>query len=77
MSKKFLLTGATGFVGRQILKNLINKRYEVRVVVRKNKEIFLKNKNLKIEVITMSSKCTIRKRASPNFEKISCALKRS
>jgi len=52
MSKKFLLTGATGFVGRQILKNLINKRYEVRVVVRKNKEIFFKDKNLKIEVIT-------------------------
>lgn len=52
MSKKFLLTGATGFVGRQILKNLLDKRYEVRVIVRKNKETFLKEKNLKIETIT-------------------------
>ena len=52
MSKKFLLTGATGFVGRQILKNLLDKRYEVRVVVRKNKEIFFKDKNFKIEIIT-------------------------
>ena len=52
MSKKFLLTAATGFVGRQILKNLLDKRYEVRVVVRKNKEIFFKDKNFKIEIIT-------------------------
>ena len=52
MSKKFLLTGATGFVGRQILKNLLDKSYEVRVVIRKNKEIFFKEKNLKIEIIT-------------------------
>jgi nucleoside-diphosphate-sugar epimerase len=51
MSKKFLLTGATGFVGRQILKNLLDKRYEVRAVVRKNKEISFKEKNLKIETI--------------------------
>jgi len=52
MSKKFLLTGATGFVGRQVLKNLLDRQFEVRVVVRKNKEIFLKEKNLKIEIIT-------------------------
>lgn len=52
MNKKFLLTGATGFVGRQVLKNLLDRQFEVRVVVRKNKEIFLKEKNFKIEIIT-------------------------
>lgn len=52
MNKKFLLTGSTGFVGSQVLKNLLEKKFEVRVVVRKNKEILLKEKNLKIEIVT-------------------------
>ena len=52
MNKKFLLTGSTGFVGSQVLKNLLEKKLEVRVVVRKNKEILLKEKNLKIEIVT-------------------------
>ena len=52
MNKKFLLTGATGFVGRQVLKNLLDNQFEVRVIVRKNKEINFKKKNSKIEVIT-------------------------
>ena len=50
--KKFLLTGATGFVGRQVLRNLIDKQFDVRIVVRKNKVISLKEKDSKIEIIT-------------------------
>lgn len=52
MNRKFLLTGATGFVGRQVLRNLLKKQIAVRAIVRKNKEIFFKDKNPKIELIT-------------------------
>ena len=51
MSKKFLLTGATGFVGRQVLLNLLNKKIEVRAIVRKGKENFFKDINLKVETV--------------------------
>ena len=43
MKKKILLTGATGFVGRHVLSNLLNKKAEVRVLVRKIKKSILKN----------------------------------
>jgi nucleoside-diphosphate-sugar epimerase len=52
MNRKFLLTGATGFVGRQVLRNLLKNQIAVRAIVRKNKEIFFKDKDLKIELIT-------------------------
>lgn len=52
MNRKFLLTGATGFVGRQVLRNLLKKQIAVRAIVRKNKEIFFKDKDPKIELIT-------------------------
>ena len=32
--KLILLTGATGFVGREILSDLIKKKYSIRVVLR-------------------------------------------
>ena len=32
--KLILLTGATGFVGREILSDLIKKKYRIRVVLR-------------------------------------------
>ena len=38
MSKVVLLTGATGFVGRQILKALDKSKVKVRCVVRKKTE---------------------------------------
>jgi len=52
MNKKFLLTGATGFVGRQVLRNLLKNQIAVRAIIRKNKEIFFKDQNPKIELIT-------------------------
>jgi len=52
MNRKFLLTGATGFVGRQVLRNLLKNQIAVRAIVRKNKEIFFKDQNPKIELIT-------------------------
>ena len=51
MNKKFLITGASGFVGSQVLSNLLNKKIEVRVIVRKGKEKFFKDKSSKVEVI--------------------------
>ena len=52
MSKKILLTGATGFVGRQILNNLLDKNVILKVIIRGDKDIFLQDKkNLNIEVI--------------------------
>lgn len=51
MSKKFLLTGATGFVGRQIVSDLLDKDIKIRVIVRKGKKNFFKDKKKKIEVI--------------------------
>lgn len=51
MNKKFLVTGVTGFVGSQVLKNLISKKIEIRAIVRKGKNIIFKNKDLKVEVI--------------------------
>ena len=41
MNKKILVTGSTGFVGRQVISNLLNKNFEVRVILRKGKENFL------------------------------------
>ena len=38
MKKRILLTGATGFVGRQILKALLKSDVDLRLVVRTNTE---------------------------------------
>ena len=51
MNKKILLTGASGFVGKQVFTKLLDKDVEVRVIVRKNKESFIRDKNLNVEVI--------------------------
>jgi len=51
MNKKILLTGASGFVGKQVFTKLLNKDVEVKVIVRKNKESFIRDKNLNVEVI--------------------------
>lgn len=48
MNKKFLITGATGFVGRQIILNLLNKNIKIKVIVRKAKKNFFKNKNIEV-----------------------------
>ena len=44
MKKKFLITGATGFVGSQVLKNLLANNKDVYAVVRKTKKNLLKKK---------------------------------
>ena len=51
MSIKVLLTGATGFVGKQILNNLLQKKIDVRILVRVGKENLI-TKNSKVEVVT-------------------------
>lgn len=50
MSRLFLLTGATGFIGTQIIKSLSDKGIVCRVVVRTGKKNHL-NQNLKIEKV--------------------------
>jgi nucleoside-diphosphate-sugar epimerase len=51
MRKTVLLTGATGFVGRHVITNLLDKNIKVRAIVRKAKKSFFKDKNIKIELI--------------------------
>ena len=51
MRKTVLLTGATGFVGRHVISNLLDKNIKVRAIVRKGKKSFFKDKNFKIELI--------------------------
>lgn len=53
MKKVILLTGATGFVGRHLLLQLINNGFLIRVVIRKGKEHLLP-KNTLIESIIVS-----------------------
>ncbi len=52
MKKKFLITGAAGFVGSQVLKNLLATNKEVYAVVRKVKKNFLKKKYPNLNLIT-------------------------
>jgi dTDP-6-deoxy-L-talose 4-dehydrogenase (NAD+) len=54
MCKKILLTGATGFVGRQILNNLLDKKVKVKAIIREGKKDILPKdkKNSKIEFVT-------------------------
>ena len=49
---KILVTGASGFVGRHVVSNLLDKQIAIRAIVRTGKENFFKNKNLKLELIT-------------------------
>jgi nucleoside-diphosphate-sugar epimerase len=51
MIKKILITGATGFVGSQVLSSLNDKNVNLRAVVRKSKDNFLAEKNDKVEII--------------------------
>lgn len=51
MSKKILITGSTGFVGRQVLSNLLKNKIKVRAIIRKARENFFKDKYPKVELI--------------------------
>ena len=52
MNNKFLITGATGFVGRQVLSKLLEKKKDVPIIVRKDKENFLGDINSRAEIVT-------------------------
>ena len=51
MKKTVLVTGSTGFVGRQVISNLLDKKVQVRSIVRKGKESFFNDKNSKIQLV--------------------------
>lgn len=51
MKKKILITGSTGFVGSQVLKNLLASNKEVYAVVRKAKKNILKKKYPNLNLI--------------------------
>jgi dTDP-6-deoxy-L-talose 4-dehydrogenase (NAD+) len=51
MKKKILITGGTGFVGKQIVRELSERGVSLRLIVRKGKENTLSNISKKIEII--------------------------
>ena len=46
-----LITGATGFLGTQILKNCVNTNQKCRVAIRKNKSKMIRNISSSIEIV--------------------------
>lgn len=52
MTNRTLLTGATGFVGRQVLNVLVEKGQKVRAVIRDGKQQSIDNHSAVVEVIT-------------------------
>ena len=54
MSQRVLLTGATGFVGRQLLRELQQRRYKVSLVIRQGSELKIENLN-RVENIFLTS----------------------
>lgn len=51
MTKKILVTGSTGFVGKQVLKSLSNEDVELRLIVRTESDYFSKALHCPFEVI--------------------------
>jgi nucleoside-diphosphate-sugar epimerase len=67
MNKRVLLTGASGFIGAQVLDSLIGKGYEVHVVVR-SKDIFF-SKEVKVhffDLFDIESHAKLMKEVSPS-----------
>jgi len=53
MNKRILITGGSGFVGRQVINSLENENVDITIVIRGEKNnIFDKNKNIKKIIIT-------------------------
>lgn len=55
MKKKILLTGATGFIGFSILRDLINKNTVTIILRKKNKQIIKLKRNKKFKIIYYKS----------------------
>lgn len=53
--KKIVLIGASGFVGSAILKEALNRDFEVTAVVRHPEKITIKNESLKVKKADVSS----------------------
>lgn len=53
--KKVVLTGASGFVGSDILNEVLNRGFEVTAVVRHPAKIKIQNENLKVVKVDVSS----------------------
>ena len=51
MSKKILLTGATGFVGYKVFTNLNQNNFSIRAIVRNNKKKFIEENKLSTDLI--------------------------
>lgn len=54
MEKKVVLIGASGFVGRAILKELLERGWQVQALVRDPQKILLKNPALTVEKVDVS-----------------------
>ncbi|OGI95611.1 hypothetical protein A2917_03620 [Candidatus Nomurabacteria bacterium RIFCSPLOWO2_01_FULL_42_17] len=48
IKKKIFITGATGYVGQHLVNSLIEKGYQIYVLIRKESPIFSNNKNINI-----------------------------
>lgn len=59
--RKVLITGATGFIGEALLKKLLNKNFEVWVIVRDIKKLdrYKQCKNLKVLHSEMNNYCNL------------------
>lgn len=51
MSKKILLTGATGFIGYKVFTNLNKNNFSIRAIVRNNKKKFIEENKLSTDLI--------------------------
>jgi len=55
MKRRILITGASGFVGRQVINSLENENVDITIVIRGEKNnIFINNKNIK-KIITTNN----------------------
>ena len=59
MSKKILVTGATGYVGQNIVNSLIKKGYTIYVLTRNESSIFRDNKNVNVIIGDITNPITL------------------
>ncbi|MDE7240573.1 NAD(P)H-binding protein, partial [Desulfovibrio sp.] len=64
MEKKVVLIGASGFVGMAILRELLDRGWQVRALVREPQKISLKNPALTVEKVDVSDEKRLEKALS-------------